>query len=102
MSAPSNSHLNGALSQIRCPGESGGHGGSSAIEGAIGLNHGTSSVSKSGQSLHSIVTECKELRRGATNDSMKRFIQSEDCAGMGGECPQTSSCYNNHLIHFAP
>ncbi|CAI9766715.1 unnamed protein product [Fraxinus pennsylvanica] len=76
----SHSHLNGALSQNWYPGERGGHGGSSAIEGsgAICLNLGTSSVSKSGQNLHSIVTECKELGRGATNDSIQQFIQSED------------------------
>ncbi|KAL2532383.1 hypothetical protein Adt_05734 [Abeliophyllum distichum] len=90
MSAPSQSHLNGALSQNWYPGESEGRGGSSAFEGAIVLNHSLSSVSKSDQSLHSILTECSELRRGDTYDSKQQFIQSEDYGGMGGEMPSTS------------
>ncbi|KAL2552643.1 hypothetical protein Fot_06262 [Forsythia ovata] len=90
MSAPSQSHLNGALSQNLYPGESEGRGGSSAFEGAIGLNHSLSSVSKSDQRLHSILTECSELRRGATYDSKQQFIQSEDYGGMGGGMPSTS------------
>ncbi|XP_031094302.1 uncharacterized protein LOC115998785 [Ipomoea triloba] len=95
MPAPQ-SHLNGGdLGQSWFSGENRAHGGWSGLESGVGPSQGIRSGNASDQSLFSVLTECNELCRGSSYDtvvgSTERFMQSGNYDEMGVRIPSASN-----------
>lgn len=94
MPAPQ-SHLNGGdLGQNWFSGENRAHGGWSSLESGVGPSQAIRSGNASDQSLFSVLTECNELCRGSSYDtvgSTERFMQSGNYDEMGVRIPSASN-----------